>query len=323
MADQLVITARKEAIEGFPGLSEASLVGLVRRILRGTSSLEFKEGPDDVEVAAVYPEELVEGREALANFLIPFRQSAVPLKHFFDFSEDSGVAGLTSENGEEIFRLYGKMKPGTPAAQREVKEQQVKELLRQELELPQGYTISYDNPQVELDSAIRSLYLSLGVAVVLVYLLLAFQFNSLRIPLVILVTVPLGLIGVVASLKIFGSTLSLNSMLGTILLAGVVVNNAIIMIDFYLKKLPEADNRIDALVETAGIRFSPIMITTLTTIFGMLPIAIGLGEGSNIVQPLGIAVSGGLFISTLFTLFVVPSILSLIRINGVKGRITA
>ena len=150
---------------------------------------------------------------------------------------------------------------------------------------------------------------------VLVYLLLAFQFNSLRIPLVILVTVPLGFIGVVISLYVFKSTLSLNSMLGTILLAGVVVNNAIIMIDFYLKKLPSSPNRIDALVETAGIRFSPIMITTLTTIVGMLPIAIGMGEGSNIVQPLGIAVSGGLLISTLFTLFVVPGILSLMNLK--------
>jgi HAE1 family hydrophobic/amphiphilic exporter-1 len=148
---------------------------------------------------------------------------------------------------------------------------------------------------------------------VLIYVVLAFQFNSLTIPLVILVTVPLGLIGVIFSLFVFKSTLNLNSMLGTILLAGIVVNNAIIMIDFYLKIGSDFSNKIDALVETAGIRFTPIVITMLTTVFGMLPLAIGLGEGSNIIQPLGIAVSGGLLISTVFTLYMVPSILNLIK----------
>ena len=127
----------------------------------------------------------------------------------------------------------------------------------------------------------------------------------------------------VLSLYLFKSTLSLNSMLGTILLGGIVVNNAIIMIDFYLKNLPDHSDRIEALVNTAGLRFTPIMMTMLTTVFGMLPSAVGMGEGSNIVQPLGIAVSGGLVISTLFTLFMVPSILSFVRLKpGEKARKT-
>jgi HAE1 family hydrophobic/amphiphilic exporter-1 len=107
-------------------------------------------------------------------------------------------------------------------------------------------------------------------------------------------------------------------MLGTILLAGIVVNNAILMIDFYLKLGPDYGNTIDALVETSGLRFTPVVITMLTTICGMLPIAIGIGEGSNIVKPLGIAVSGGLLVSTLFTLFMVPSILSLMNLRPEK-----
>jgi HAE1 family hydrophobic/amphiphilic exporter-1 len=166
-----------------------------------------------------------------------------------------------------------------------------------------------------MEQAIRSLFVALVASVVLVYMLLAFQFNSLVVPLVILVTVPLGFIGVVFNLYLFKSSLSLNSMLGTILLAGIVVNNAIIMIDFYMKLGTNFRDRIDALVETSGIRFTPVVITMLTTVFGMLPIAIGIGEGSNIIQPLGIAVSGGLLVSTLFTLFMVPSILSLIHLK--------
>jgi HAE1 family hydrophobic/amphiphilic exporter-1 len=315
MSDQMVLTSRKEIIEGFPQFSEAGLLGYVRRILRGTGAVEFEEGISTVSVSAEYPEEVIGSREKLSNFLIPLEQSAVPLKHFFDFSESTGVAGLTSENGESIFRVYSKLPPGTPSTERAEKELKIRNILEEELELPSEYSYVFENPSQELDDSIKSLYLSLGIAVVLIFLLLAFQFNSLIIPLVILVTVPLGLIGVIISLFVFKSSLSLNALLGTIMLSGIVVNNAILMIDFYIRILPDYENKIDALICAAGLRFAPIIITTMTTIFGMLPIAIGLGEGSNIIQPLGIAVSGGLMISTLFTFFVVPSILRFINIR--------
>ncbi|RLD35113.1 MAG: hypothetical protein DRI73_02970 [Bacteroidetes bacterium] len=315
LSDQLVITSRPEIIDGFSQFSENSLLINIRRILRGTNSVEFEEGNQAVSVSAEYSEEVIGSREKLANFLIPLDQSAVPLKHFFDFSESTGVAGLTSENGERIFRVYSKLTPGTPSTEKLEKELKIKNILEEKLDLPVGYSVVFENSSQELDDSIQSLYISLGIAVILIFLLLAFQFNSLLIPLVILVTVPLGLIGVIFALFVFKSNLSLNALLGTIMLSGIVVNNAIIMIDFYIRILPEYDNKIDALVNTAGLRFAPILITSLTTIFGMLPIAIGIGEGSNIIQPLGIAVSGGLMISTLFTFFVVPSILRFVNIR--------
>ena len=315
LSDQLAISSRQEIIDAFPRYSESALLNNIRKILKGTSPVEFDEGNSTVSVSAVYPEELINSREKLSNFLMPVEQSSVPLKHFFDFSESTGVAGLTSENGVRIFRVYSKLPPGTPSSERVEKEKKIKSLLAERLNLPAGYSVVFENSSQELDDSVRSLYLSLAVAVVLIFLLLAFQFNSLIIPLVILVTVPLGVIGVIITLFIFKSSLSLNALLGTIMLAGIVVNNAILMIDFYIRILPDYDNKINALVDTAGLRFPPIIITTMTTIFGMLPIAIGIGEGSNIIQPLGIAVSGGLMISTLFTFFVVPSILRFINIK--------
>lgn len=314
-SDELNLSLREEVVEGFPEFSERSLLNLVSTILGGTASIEIEEEGSPISVSAAYDEREIDGRERLANFLVPFRTGAVPLKHFFNFRTSSGVSGIASEDGEEIFRVYARMHPGSAAALREENETALREILDERLELPPGFSISFDNPQAEMDEAIRSLFVALAASVLIVYLLLAFQFDSLRIPLVILVTVPLGFIGVVLSLYLFDSTLSLNSMLGTILLGGIVVNNAIIMIDFYIRILPLHAERIEAIVETAGLRFTPILMTMLTTVFGMLPIAIGLGEGSNIVQPLGIAVSGGLVISTLFTLFVVPSILSFMRIR--------
>jgi multidrug efflux pump subunit AcrB len=320
LSDELSMTSRAGVAEGFDGLSEAGLIRLVRRILGGTAPIEFEEGEATVEVIAGYPEREILGRDRLENFLIPYRRGTVPLKHFFDFQEVTGVSGIASENGERIFRLYARMPPGTPATRRGEYEGLVRERVAEEISIPPGYAVLLDNPQREMEQAIGSLFVALAASVALVYLLLAFQFNSLVIPLVILVTVPLGFTGVVFSLFLFNSTLSLNSMLGTILLAGIVVNNAIIMIDFYLKMGAADPDRVEGLVRTAGIRFTPVMITTLTTVFGMLPIAVGLGEGSNIIQPLGIAVSGGLLVSTLFTLFMVPCILNLV---GVRREPTA
>jgi multidrug efflux pump subunit AcrB len=312
LSDELSMTAREQVIAGFPGLSEDSLVRLVRTVLGGTAEVEFEEEQNTVEVAAVYPEPLISGRENLSEFLIPWQGSVVPLKHFFDFSETTSLSGIASENGERIFRLYGHMPPDAPESRRLELEGRIREEIDRNIDIPAGYSVVFDNPQEEMDEAISTLFAALAASVVLIYLLLAFQFNSLVLPLVILVTVPLGFIGVVFSLYLFNSTVSLNSMLGTILLAGIVVNNGILMIDFYLK-VARSPDRVQAIVDTAGLRFTPIVITMLTTVFGMLPLAIGLGEGSNIVQPLGIAVSGGLVVSTLFTLFMVPCILNLMR----------
>jgi hydrophobic/amphiphilic exporter-1 (mainly G- bacteria), HAE1 family len=312
LSNQLSMGARTEIIDGFGGITTGSLTSMVSRILRGTSSLEFEEGQETLNVAAVFPEESLDSLEKLANFLIYTPEGIVPLKHFFDFEEGTDVAGIASEDGEHIFRVYGRMPSGSPAADREKFEGQIRDLMAEKISLPRGYTVSFDNPQEEMDSALRSLFIALGASIALIYLVLALQFNSLRLPLVILVTVPLGFIGVVVSLYVFKSTLSLNSLLGTILLAGIVVNNAIIMIDFYIRMAVRHENKTDAIIRAAQLRFAPILITMLTTILGMLPLAIGFGGGSNIVQPLGIAVSGGLFISTLFTLFVIPAVLSFV-----------
>ncbi len=315
LSDELRMAVRTEVVNGFPEFTTDELVNKVRRILQGTGSIEFEERQQEVQVAAVFPESDINGREALGNFLLSTSRGVVPLKHFFDFEEASSVAGIASEDGEQIFRVYARMPSGTPAADRERFEMQIRELVDARISLSEGYTLTFDNAQSELDDAIRSLFVALAVSLVLIYLVVAFQFNSLRIPLIILVTVPLGFIGVVASLYLFDSVLSLNSLLGTILLGGIVVNNAILMIDFYVKMADKSESRTDAIIRAASLRFPPILITMLTTILGMLPLAIGLGEGSNIVQPLGIAVSGGLLVSTLFTLYVVPAILRFMRVG--------
>jgi HAE1 family hydrophobic/amphiphilic exporter-1 len=311
--NELHLSPRLETISSLKGYDEASLISLVQRALTGTQVMEFEHEGETVSARARYPDEYLRGRDRLENFLVPYEETAVPLKHFFDFSESTSVSQIVTEDGEPVFRVYASMRRGEPASNRLRYERKVREELAKAVDLPAGYTLTFDNPQQQMDEAIRSLFISLAISIVLVYLLLAFEFNSLVVPLLILVTVPLGFIGLLVSLFVFRSTICLNSLLGAILLAGTAVNNAIVFVDFYKKSLSEYSSRVEALVDVARLRFLPIYITSLTTIVGMLPLAIGLGEGSNVVKPLGIAVSGGLLVSTGLTLFVLPAILSLSR----------
>lgn len=315
MSNELVLTPRNESLRGFQGLSVSSLTTLARRALGGSVTTSVSDGTYDVSVVARYPDTELDTRDKLAGFLVPWRDSYVPLRHFFDFSVQSAVSQVYSENGEPAYRLYASVSADISDAERMGREQKARALLAEKISPPPGYGYSFDNPRVEIDESIQSLFVALAISVVLIYLLLCFQFNSLWIPLIILVTIPLGFVGVVLSLYLFKSTLNLNSLLGTILLGGIVVNNAIILIDFYLSTRKEHPDHLSAIEATAALRFQPILITTLTTIIGMLPIAINVGSGSAILQPLGIAVSGGLLVSTFITLFAVPAILSLWRYN--------
>src|SRR6185436_13371344 len=146
------------------------------------------------------------------------------------------------------------------------------------------------------------------LSILLIFLTLVFQFGDVVSSLLVLVAVPLGFIGVLVSLWVFGSTLSLNSILGVILLNGIAVANSIILVDFMKRLVDQGMSPEAAAVEAGRKRLRPILITSLTTILGMMPIAFGLGEGGKVLQPLGITVSGGLWVSMALTLFIVPAL---------------
>lgn len=317
-AEEIVISLRDEIPEIIP---HGRLTSSARFLLGGSSAIEMIEKGNTVDIRLSYPEHTVSSLDDFENFLFPYRGKGIPLKHFFDIEKRAGVQSILTVNGEESFNIYARMKTETPPSMREELEEQAGRLLDERLNLPAGYAVLFENTQEVVDENIRSLLTALIAGLALIYLVLGIQFNSLRIPLIILVTIPLGLTGVLFALYLFHSTISLNSLLGAILLGGVVVNNAIIFIDFFLQAVTEGMERYDALLKTAELRFAPIIITMMTTFLGMLPIAVGLGSGTNIIQPLGITVAGGLMVSTLFTLFMVPTILNLLKIGARKERI--
>jgi HAE1 family hydrophobic/amphiphilic exporter-1 len=176
------------------------------------------------------------------------------------------------------------------------------------IQLPTGYHVSAGGQAESQNQVFGSIFTALGIAVMLMYLILVIQFGSFLDPLAILVSLPLSLIGVVLALIITRDTLNLMSLIGVILLMGIVAKNAILLIDF--AKWAHKDRgvgRREALIEAGRIRLRPILMTTLALIAGMVPVALGLGEGADFRAPLGRAVIGGVITSTVLTLVVIPT----------------
>ena len=178
--------------------------------------------------------------------------------------------------------------------------------------MPQGITAMVSGQNEEMQDSFRSMQFALVLAIFLVYLVMASQFESLVHPLVILFTIPLALVGAVLALFLTGTTVNVVAFIGVIMLAGIVVNNAIVLVDLINQLQAQGMEKTSAIMEAGRARLRPILMTTLTTALGLLPMAIGFGEGSEVRTPMAITVIGGLLVSTLLTLLVIPVVYSLL-----------
>jgi HAE1 family hydrophobic/amphiphilic exporter-1 len=174
--------------------------------------------------------------------------------------------------------------------------------------VPEGFSLAYGEAYEEQQNAYRQLTFGFLVAVLLVYAVMAVQFETLLEPLLIMGSVPFALSGALLTLFLTGTTLNIQSLIGLIVLAGVIVNNAILLITFILDRRRGGLSLRDAAVEGATLRLRPVLMTTTTTVMGLLPVAIGIGEGAELQVPLARAVLGGLALGTLVTLVFIPTL---------------
>jgi HAE1 family hydrophobic/amphiphilic exporter-1 len=158
----------------------------------------------------------------------------------------------------------------------------------------------------EMQRSMGSMQLALGLAIFLIYVIMASTFESVVHPFVIMLSVPLALVGVVAALGLSGTAISVVVLIGTIVLCGVVVNNAIVLVDTINRQRARGLDKLSAIHRAATLRLRPILITTLTTVLGLLPLALGAGEGAEIQRPLALTIIAGLLSATLLTLVVIP-----------------
>ncbi len=185
-------------------------------------------------------------------------------------------------------------------------------------ELPIAATAAIGGQNQELEVSYRSLGFAMGLAIFLVYLVMASQFESLLHPFVILLTVPLGLVGVVFALAVTGTSLSVVVLLGAIVLAGIAVNNAIVLVDYTNRLRAGGLSKRAALIRAGQVRLRPILMTSLTTLLGLVPMAFGWGEGDEVRAPMAIAVIGGILFSTPLTLIAIPVVYELLDRKKVR-----
>jgi HAE1 family hydrophobic/amphiphilic exporter-1 len=224
----------------------------------------------------------------------------------------SAVAELTLGRGPNEIRRIGQQRVGLVTANLEgaglgsVVEQIDGKL--DALDLPPTVALAVTGQSAEWETSSRSLYLALGLSIFLVYVIMASQFESLLYPLIILVTIPMAAVGVVWALLLLHMPISVLVFLGAILLAGIVVNNAIVLVDYTGQLKARGHSTEEALAIAGQVRLRPILMTTLTTVLGLIPMALGLGDGAELRTPMAITVIAGLSFSTLLTLIVIPTI---------------
>jgi HAE1 family hydrophobic/amphiphilic exporter-1 len=230
--------------------------------------------------------------------------AVIPLKEIADFSYDYGPVQIDHENQSRVIKvladIQGRKKSEVFA---EIRDRLFK------LSLPEGYSLQIKGEFEQVHDMIKNLGISIFAAIVLVYMILAAQLESLKDPIIIMLTIPLAFIGVILALWISGTTISVSSMVGALILVGVVVNQAIVMLTFYKELREKGIDPLEAVIQGSVTRLRPVLITNLTTIFGLIPMALsGHTEGGALRQPLAVAMIGGLTASTIMAFFVVPVI---------------
>ena len=289
------------------GLTAADVAGAIRSYLTGDVATRYREGDDeiDVRIQLIGKDELK--REQVRNLLLDLRGgNKIPVDEVARVRIGTGPLVLEREDqmnaGYVTANLEGeKLGPVTD----EIKKEFAK------VALPPQYRYEFTGEQKDMQEAFQSLFVALMIGIVVIYMILVAQFESFIQPFVIMLTVPIAIVGVVLALLVTSQSFSIMVFIGLIVLAGIVVNNAIVLIDYINQLRRRGVERKEAIIEAARIRLRPILLTTLTTIFGMMPLAIGFGSGSEFYQPLAITVIGGLLFSTLLTLIFIPIVYAL------------
>jgi len=290
------------------GLTVKQISDQVVGKIRGRVATRYSWRDRKIDVLVRLSEEERQSISAVRELIVnPKSERPVPLSAVAEIRVSEGPAEIRRGNQERLALVQANVAYGDlGSAAREA------EILLADMKMPYGLTMNISGQSEEMAASFKSLLFALGLAIFLVYLVMASQFESLLHPFVILFSIPLAAVGVALALWITGTNLSVIVFIGLIMLAGIVVNNAIVLVDLINQLRQRGMERISAIKEAAKLRLRPIMMTTLTTVLGLAPMAMGLGEGSEMRTPMAITVIGGLLTSTMLTLLVVPVMYSLL-----------
>ena len=292
------------------GLNSATAAQFIRNRIYGYECTKYREDGDEYNIVVRYSEEFRESVEDVENIVL-YSNSGMPvrLKDVATVSEEFASPQIERENRQRVVSVEGSMGAGVALGDAVA---EVNAMLA-DYDVPTGLTLELGGSIEDQGDAFSDIALLLVLIIVLVYIVMATQFESLVYPFIIMFTIPFAMSGVFIALWLTNTPLSLIALIGAIMLVGIVTKNGIVMVD-YMNLLVERGSSVSDAVITGGkSRLRPVLMTSLTTVLGMLPMSMGLGEGSETWQPMGIAVVGGLLMSTLITLFIVPSLYAMLE----------
>jgi len=291
------------------GLRINQIGSSIKTAVKGQTVTRYEINGEEYDLTIKLDQKEVKNTEDIKDLLIPSPTGArVPLRRIADFSVTRGPKEILRDNQIRYVNVTASLYQADLGTVME----EIKVKTDKNIDIPTGYQIEYGGQYKEMQDSFKDLFYAFLLAIVLVYMVMASQFESLLHPFVVMFTVPMALIGVLLGLFIFGKTLSVVSIIGVIMLAGIVVNNAIVLVDYINTVRRRGNSLREAILEAGPVRLRPILMTALTTILGLLPLALGIGEGTEVQTPMAIVVIGGLSIATLLTLYVVPVIYSLL-----------
>lgn len=289
------------------GLTYQQIISEIQLAMNGQLATKFREEGSEYDVRVVMPEEERANLAALSQLRLQTATGQyIPLSQVAKFEQLKGPVVIQRENQQRqinvtsdvIGRDLGSVANDIQAA-------------LNKMNFPEGYSYSMGGDAEEMLDSFIDLALALVFSIFLVYVVMAIQFESLLHPFIIMFSVPTSIIGVLIGLFVTNTAISLPALIGMILLVGVVVNNGIVLVDYINILRRQGMERYEAIMEGSPSRVRPILMMTLTTVLGMIPLALGLGEGSSMQAPLAIVVIFGLLFSTVFTLIFVPVVYSM------------
>lgn len=277
-----------------------------------TTSLEMDTAAIDIVVAEQKNQELT--REDIKNMVLDVSKEdgtteKIALRELASFEDGEGLQSISRDAQSRYINVSAEIAEGDNVSL--VSNRIQRELNR--YEMPEGYTVEMTGEDESIRETMVELLKMLALAVVFMYLIMVAQFQSLRSPFIVMFTVPLAFTGGFLGLLVSGSLMSVIAMIGFVMLSGIIVNNGIVFIDYTNQLVAAGYGVTEALVEAGRTRLRPIIMTALTTILGLSTMALGVGSGADMVQPMAIVTIGGLIYGTILTLFVVPCIYGLFR----------
>ncbi len=286
------------------GLSLREVAELVRNKVQGAVATEYRQAERLIDILVRLEEPDRMGLAELSQLIInPSGEIPIPLSAVANLQVNEGPSEIRRIDQTRSAVIYANLSGADLATV----SRDITTIMR-DLDYPPGFDYAISGQNEEMQTSLNSLLLAFALALFLVYIVMASQFESLVQPFLIMMTVPLALIGVIGGLFAFGISVSIMVFIGLIILAGIVVNNAIVLIDYINTLQDRGIERLEAIVEAGKARLRPILMTTLTTVLGLTPMALGLGEGSEIRTPMAITVIAGLAVSMALTLIVIPTL---------------